>query len=107
MITQKKKNIGGLLLAVKHRKAGSMERENKVIEWADRYQIVLLSFEGENERAIRKYSISPSYEKNILKGLDLVHWGALLEIELDSSEIVSLTVVSDILKDFYESEIEL
>lgn len=108
MITHKKKNIGGLLLANKRRKAGQMERDGKVIEWTDREQITLLLFEGENERSIRKYSVNPHYEKQILQVLDSLHWGALIELDFsDNNEVISLTVVEDILKDFYEGEIEL
>lgn len=107
MKMQKKNNFGGLVIAVKHRKAGSMERDNKTITWNERFQVVLISFEGENERAIRKYSINPEHEKKILQTLDSIHWGCLVELDLENGEIISLTVVEDILKDFYESEIEL
>lgn len=108
MITQKRQNIGGLIIGNKRRKAGQMEKDGKLIEWGERETITILLFEGENERSIRKYCLSPSYEKKILQGLDILHWGALIELEFDDrNEVISLTVVKDVLKDFYEHEIEL
>lgn len=107
MKMQKKNNFGGLVIAVKHRKSGSMVRDNKTITWNERFQVVLISFEGENERAIRKYSINPQHEKKILQTLDAIHWACLVELDLENGEIVELTVVEDVLKDFYEREIEL
>lgn len=101
MITQKSKNIGGLLLKVAHRSAGEMEKNGKLISWEERYQLVILPFE--DDRNIVKYSINPACEDKILRQLDEVHWATLIELELDGREVVSVEVVSDILRDFYES----
>ena len=102
MITQKKQNIGGLLINNKRRKAGQMHKDGKLYEWSERETITVLLWEGENDRSIRKYVLSPNYEKKILQQLDVVHWGALIELDFDDkNEVISLTVVEDILKDFY------
>lgn len=106
MITHKQKNVGGLLVAIKNRPAGEMEKNGKVITWESRKQLHILPFESDRE--IRKYSIAPSKEDFIIQQLEMVHWGALIELELgQKNEVIDITVVSDVLKDFYESEMEV
>lgn len=105
MIKQKNNNIGGLLLATKHRKAGLMEKDGKTIEWSEREQIILILFEGDDAKAIRKYSIAPSYEEKILQGLEKIHWGCLVELELEAGEVVAVSIMEDALKNFYEKNL--
>lgn len=104
MITQKQQNIGGLLTDIKNRQAGEMERDGKIISWEERKQIFLLPFE--EGRNIVKYCIAPDAVEKVLSNLENVHWGCLVELELNSKrDVISVTVVSDVLKDFYESNV--
>lgn len=101
MITMRNKTIGGLLLNIKLRKAGSMEKDGKQVVWDDAHQITYVPFE--EERNIKKATIKPSCVDEIVKKLDSVHWGALIELELSNNLVTDVVVVEDVLADFYEN----
>ena len=80
-----------------------MNKDGNIIKWEERHQLVILAFESDRE--IRKYSISPSYKDDILNGLEAIHWGCLVELELKNKEVCSVSIVKDSLADIYESEL--
>ena len=93
---------GGLLLNTKHRPAGSMDKDGKHIVWEEREQIIVLPFE--EDKTIMKFSLAPQYADKILSTLDACHWGTLIEFELKNKEVISVDIVEDVLKGFYESK---
>ncbi len=100
MITRKIQRIGGLLVKAWFRPAGEMEKNGKIIQWDKIFQIILVLFE---EDRIQKYAVAPEYVEQIQKQLDAVHWGCLIELELNGNKIIDITIVDDALKNFYEN----
>ena len=101
----KTKNIIVLLVRVAERPAGQMEKDGKQIHWDERIQISVLPFQ--ESKNIMKYSLSPIYADKITRQLESVHWGCLIELEFEKREVISVNILSDVLKDFYEENIEL
>ena len=100
MIKTKAKNIGGLLTDSKWRENGEMEKDGKVIQWPKRFMISVLPFE--ESRNILKYAVHPKHAERIEKQLADIHWGCLVELEIDGREVVNVNVINDVLADFYE-----
>lgn len=100
MKTRKSQGTGGLLVKTWRRPKGKMEKNGKIIEWVEGFQIVIVEFEGDQ---IKKYLADPACADQIEAQLDAVHWGALIELELSNKKVVRVNVLEDALKDFYEN----
>lgn len=100
MILQKRISTGGLLAGFKFRKAGQMDKDGKLISWGDAHQIILLPFE--DEKGLRKYTVDPICVDEISKKLEAVHWGCLIEMDISNNLVTDVTVIEDVLNDFYE-----
>lgn len=98
MITRKSQAVGGILLKAWYRPAGSMDKDGKKISWDAGYQIVIVPFEEEH---IQKHMVRPDCVDAIKAQLDTVHWGCLIELELDGKKVKSVEVVTDSLKEVY------
>lgn len=92
------RTVIALLLADKHRKAGSFESDGKLIEYGDAYQLVALPV-GE-QKYIRKYTVDPFKEAEISKELSNANYGALVKMDVNSAtQVVGVEIVSDYLAD--------
>lgn len=86
--------ITGLLLNTKHRAPGSMEKDGKTITWGDADQLILLPLESPTGK-IMKINMSPDFVDAIYKATDEVCWGALVDVETDGRNAVSVTILDD------------
>lgn len=86
--------ITGLLLNAKRRDAGSMEKDGKRITWDDADQLILLPLESPTGK-ITKINMNPNFADAIYKATEEVCWGALVEVEKDGRNAVSVTVLND------------
>ena len=92
-----------VLLNLKERTAGSMEKDGKSISWNDAIQIVGIRWEDLNGQA-RKYTVSPSHVKEISRQLEPVHWGAVIELTLENRQVTGIDVISDVMAELYADE---
>lgn len=99
MITRKQDETRGFLLDAKYRKAGQMEKEGKTIQWEDGYLIYILPFE---DTRVFKYTVHPDCVDQIEHTLEQVHWGAFVELDFSNRQVISLTLLNDILINFYD-----
>lgn len=87
-------SVIGLLINVKMREAGSMEKDGKKIEWGEADQLILLPLENPTGK-IMKLNMSPTCAKSIYEATKDVCWGALVEVGTDGRHAVSVTILAD------------
>lgn len=103
MIVTANKTLRIILINFKERKAGSMQKDGKEINWNDAIQIVGLGFEDVNGQA-KKYIVDPSHVNEITKLLEPVHWGCVLELTLENKQVTAVNVISDVMAHLYTDE---
>ncbi|WP_270457744.1 hypothetical protein [Faecalimonas umbilicata] len=100
MIIRKQQKAKGLITCQRFRKAGQMADGSRT--WQDAYQIFLLPVE---EKEIFKYILDEDAVPFINKALETVHWGALVELELNTAgNVTGVQVIDDIFASYYEEE---
>lgn len=98
-----------VLLALKHRKGGSMMNEKgEKIEWSDADQLVVLPFE-DTRGYLKKLTIDPACSPAIQDKLLSAHWGAVVEVTLnDNRSVVDVELLLDAMAELYsDEEVEL
>lgn len=96
-----------LLLSIKQRKRGNMEKDGQIISWDDAVQLVTIPFEDSKGQA-RKYSIAPDCVNDILQQLKPLHWGAVVELKFKDNLVIDVQLVDDVMSSFFmNEEIEL
>ncbi len=85
----------GLLLQDGHRDAGSAEIDGKTVEWGEAYVVTILPLEKSKARDIRKYVVAPNREAAIQKALADVGWGSVISLEMESNQVVNVSVELD------------
>lgn len=93
----------GLLIELKHRKAGQMtdEKTGKPITWDEADQIVILPFDS-TKGYLQKTSLDPAASVKIQAKLADAHWGAVVELTIDNRTVTDVEVLLDALAAFYE-----
>lgn len=97
-----------VLLALKHRKGGSMLSEKgEKIEWSDADQLVVLPFE-DTKGYVKKLTLDPTRSQAIQDKLLSAHWAAVVEVTLnDERKVVDVNVILDSMESLYDEEIEI
>ena len=94
-----------LLLDLKHRNYGSMlDANGKSITWEDADLVVVLEFEGNNIKQIRKYVLAKNASKSIQDKLLDVHWGAVIDLIIENHQVIDVDIVLDSMSDLYSYE---
>lgn len=97
----KKTKVGGLLIDAKFRESGSMVKDGKEITWDAGFQIAVILLEDTQPK---KFMVFTDRAKAIQAKLDSVHWGALVELEINGKKVTDVIVLEDVLQRFYEEE---
>ena len=93
--------VKGLLLDLRLRKAGDgVDNTGKKFSWDDAWQIVFLPFE---EEQTKKLTVDDEAVDEIVKVIDDVCWGALIELSLTDKKVSSIKLLDDCLKNYYDN----
>ena len=102
MKLKKAKLLRALLLDIRESQAGSFTNDKgEKIAYSEATQIDVLSWEGGRGDVLR-LSLSPEIVSFVLKEVENVHWGALIEVVLDRNVVTSVKVLEDIFSGYYD-----
>lgn len=103
MIINKKEDVRLMLCNIKEREAGSMDKDGKEIVWDAAVQLVGIPWEDTRASA-QKFTIEPDCVDDIVRKLDAVHWGCVVELFLSNKKVVDLEIVEDVMLPIYRNE---